>query len=177
MHGYNPYAAQQPSYGLGSQSPANMIFMPNGQQNSIAASTYGMPLTCVCTPNQNAGLNFYGGGSSAIPMMGQAGGQSSVYNVPGTISLSYSETLGFIWTSSRFCFCFADNVPIEGVLRQLGVDPSTLQRSSSNIPLGTCCSFPFIVLYIIYLSCRDYSVESIPTCMFRYVAINPTNDE
>ncbi len=57
--------------------------MQNGQPSTITPSSYGMPLTCVCTPSQAAGLGAYSGGLSTIPTMGQSGGQSMVYNVPG----------------------------------------------------------------------------------------------
>lgn len=78
----------QPGYSPASQSPANIFLMQNGQPNALGGSSYGMPLTCVCTPNQNAGLGAYGSGTSSIPMMGQTAGQSTVYNIPGMISVS-----------------------------------------------------------------------------------------
>jgi hypothetical protein len=57
--------------------------MQGGHPSSISSSSYGMPLTCVCTPNQIPGLGSYGTGISTIPTMGQSAGQSTVYNVPG----------------------------------------------------------------------------------------------
>ena len=58
--------------------------MQNGQPSTIPSSFYGMPLTCVCTPNQTAGLGAYGSGVSTVPNLGQ----STVYTVPGK---TYSE--------------------------------------------------------------------------------------
>ena len=57
--------------------------MQGGQPNAITSTNYGMPMTCVCTPNQPVGLGAYGTGLSAVPTMGQAPGQTMVYNVPG----------------------------------------------------------------------------------------------
>lgn len=57
--------------------------MQGGQPTTITPSSYGTPLTCVCTPNQVAGLGAYGAGLSAVPTIGQSTGQSMVYNVPG----------------------------------------------------------------------------------------------
>ncbi len=73
----------QPSYGTVGQSQPNIVIMQGGQQNAITPASYGMPMTCVCTPNQAAGLGAYGGGLSAIPTIGQGPGQSMVYHVPG----------------------------------------------------------------------------------------------
>jgi hypothetical protein len=49
----------------------------------MSPSLYGMPLSCVCTPNQTVGLGAYGSGISSIPTVGQSAGQSTVFNVPG----------------------------------------------------------------------------------------------
>jgi hypothetical protein len=57
--------------------------MQNGQPSTIPSSSYGMPLTCVCTANPTAGLGAYGAGISTVPTMGHSAGQSIVYNVPG----------------------------------------------------------------------------------------------
>lgn len=57
--------------------------MQNGQPATIPSSSYGVPLTCVCAPNQNAGLGAYGSGVSTMPTIGQSPGQTTVYNVPG----------------------------------------------------------------------------------------------
>ncbi len=64
-------------------SQPNIVIMQNGQPSTLTPSSYGMPLTCVCTPNQAAGLGAYGSGLSTIPTMGQSAGQSMVYSVPG----------------------------------------------------------------------------------------------
>jgi hypothetical protein len=57
--------------------------MQNGQPTPMSPSLYGMPLSCVCTPNQTVGLGAYGSGISSIPTVGQSAGQSTVFNVPG----------------------------------------------------------------------------------------------
>lgn len=57
--------------------------MQNGQTSALTPASYGVPLTCVCTPNQTAGLGAYGAGLSAVPTSGQSSGQTMVYNVPG----------------------------------------------------------------------------------------------
>jgi len=57
--------------------------MQNGQPTAIPSASYGIPLSCVCTPNQSAGLGVYGSGVSTIPTIGQSVGQSTVFNVPG----------------------------------------------------------------------------------------------
>ncbi len=57
--------------------------MQSEQPNIISSSSYGMPLSCVCTPNVNTGLGIYGSGISTVPTMGYSSGQSIVYTVPG----------------------------------------------------------------------------------------------
>jgi hypothetical protein len=59
--------------------------MHGGQPTTITPSSYGTPLTCVCTPNRPTGLGAYGTGLSTIPTIGQSAGQSLVYNVPGIV--------------------------------------------------------------------------------------------
>jgi hypothetical protein len=61
--------------------------MQGGHPTTITPSSYGTPMTCVCTPNQAAGLGAYGSGLSAVPTIGQSAGQSMVYNVPGKKNL------------------------------------------------------------------------------------------
>ncbi|CAF0831626.1 unnamed protein product [Adineta ricciae] len=108
---YNPHTAIQPNYGGLGQSQPNVVILQNGQPNTLPPSIYGTPLTCVCTPNQPAGLGAYGSSVSSLPLVGQASGQSMIYNVP-------------------------DTVPIDNILRQLGIDPSTIQRSGSHPSAG-----------------------------------------
>jgi hypothetical protein len=57
--------------------------MQNGQPVPMSPAFYGTPLSCVCTPNQTAGLGAYGSGISTMPTIGQSAGQSTVYTVPG----------------------------------------------------------------------------------------------
>ncbi|CAF2479362.1 unnamed protein product [Rotaria sp. Silwood2] len=105
---YNPYTSIQPNCGALGQSQPNIVIMQGGQPNTISPSIYGTPLTCVCTPNTMGGLAAYGSGVSTVPAFGQSTGQTAIFNVP-------------------------DNVPIDNILRQLGIDPCTIQRSS-NLP-------------------------------------------
>ena len=71
------------NHGALGQGQSNVLIMQNGQPNGMAASSYGMPMSYVCTPNTPAGLGSYGSGLSTMPMAGQSTGQSVVYNVPG----------------------------------------------------------------------------------------------
>ncbi|CAF0752235.1 unnamed protein product [Rotaria sp. Silwood1] len=103
---YNPYTSIQPNSGVFGQSQPNIVIMQGGQPNIMPSSIYGTPLTCVCTPSSAAGLAAYGSGVSTIPACGQSTGQTAIFNVP-------------------------DNVPIENILRQLGIDPCTIQPSAS----------------------------------------------
>ena len=123
-----------PNHGALGHAQPNVVIMRNGQPNAMAAPSYGVPMSCVCTPNTTAGLGVYGSGLSTIPMAGQSTGQSMVYNVPGkrneavsTVNSSRCDSLVHI----------PDNVPIDGILRQLGIDPSTLQRSNGFPTAGT----------------------------------------
>ncbi|CAF0729705.1 unnamed protein product [Rotaria sordida] len=103
---YNPYTSIQPNCGIVGQPQPNIVILQNGQSSTMPSSIYGMPLTCVCTPSQISGLGAYGCGVSTVPASGLSTGQTAVFNVP-------------------------DNVPIDNVLRQLGIDPHTIQRSSN----------------------------------------------
>ena len=80
---YSPYSSVQQTYGNIGQPQSNIVVMQNEQPNVISSSSYGMPLSCVCTPNTITGLNAYGSGISTIPTVGYSSGQTSVYNVPG----------------------------------------------------------------------------------------------
>lgn len=102
---YNPYSTIQQSYGSISQPQSNLIITQNTQPSTISSSSYAMPLSCVCSPNSTVGLGGYGSGITTIPTVGYSSGQSLVYTVP-------------------------ENVPIDNVLRQFGVDPHTMQRST-----------------------------------------------
>jgi hypothetical protein len=104
---YNPYTTIQPNQSMIGQAQPNIVIMQNGQPSTISSSLYGMPLSCVCTPNQIAGLGAYGSGVSTIPAIGQSSGQTTVYNVP-------------------------ENIPIDNILRQLGIDPRSIQRSTGQ---------------------------------------------
>jgi len=57
--------------------------MQNEQPNIISSSSYGSPLSCVCTPNSITGLGAYGSGISSIPTIGYSPGQSTVFSVSG----------------------------------------------------------------------------------------------
>jgi len=59
--------------------------LQSDQSNAIASSTYGVPLSCVCSPNTVTGLSSYGSGLSVIPNVGYSGGQTQTqtFNVPG----------------------------------------------------------------------------------------------
>jgi hypothetical protein len=57
--------------------------MQNEQPNIISASSHGIPLSCVCSPNPMVGLGAYGSGISSIPTMYPSSAQSMVYSVPG----------------------------------------------------------------------------------------------
>ena len=72
-------------------SQANIVLMQNGQPSTLSSSAYGLPLTCVCAPNQLAGLGAYGSGLSTIPTLGQSLGQSLLYNIPGKGKLMKRE--------------------------------------------------------------------------------------
>lgn len=102
---------------------SNIVVMQNEQPNVLASSSYGMPLSCVCHPNPLAGLATYGSGTSAVPTMGFSAGQSSVYTVPGIHHRRRKQ--------NSYCdmfFFLLENVSVDQVLRQLGVDPHSLQQ-------------------------------------------------
>ncbi|CAF3370730.1 unnamed protein product [Rotaria socialis] len=104
---YNPYSTIQPNYSSLGQPQSNIVIMQNGQPSTLPSSSYGVPLTCVCTPNKNVGLGAYGSGVSTTPVVGQSPGQTMVYNIP-------------------------ENVPVDNILRQLGIDPYSIQRSGGS---------------------------------------------
>ncbi|CAF4929050.1 unnamed protein product, partial [Rotaria magnacalcarata] len=104
---YNPYSTIQPNYSSLGQPQSNIVIMQNGQPSTLPSSSYGVPLTCVCTPNKNPGLGAYGSGVSAMPVAGQSPGQTIVYNIP-------------------------ENVPLDNILHQLGIDPYSIQRSGGS---------------------------------------------
>ncbi|CAF0790414.1 unnamed protein product [Didymodactylos carnosus] len=109
LFSYSPYSTMQPTtgYNTAHHPQSDVIVLQGGAQHTLPSSSYAIPMTCVVN-NQNAlssSLGAYRGGTSTFPMATSLPGQSSVYHVP-------------------------DNVPIESVLRQLGIDPTTLQRSS-----------------------------------------------
>jgi len=97
--------------------------MQNEQPNIISPSSYGMPLTCMCTPNSMSGLGAYGSGISTIPTMGYSAGQSTVFNVPG-------KSFQIKMSMYTDVFLFIGNVPVDNVLRQLGIDPYSVQHPS-----------------------------------------------
>jgi len=110
--------------------------MQGGQPSTITPSSYGTPLSCVCTPNQAAGLGAYGSGLSAIPTIGQSGGQSMVYNIPGK-----KKRIKIMFKKVKNIHIFSDNIPIDNILRQLGIDPHSIQPSGRFPSIGTSLSF------------------------------------
>ncbi|CAF1576661.1 unnamed protein product, partial [Adineta steineri] len=83
--------------------------LQTGQPNVVFmqnGQSPGAPLTCVCTQNPNPGLGAFNSGISSSSIIGQSSGQSTSFNVP-------------------------ENVPIDNILRQLGIDPHTIQRSAT----------------------------------------------
>lgn len=121
---YNPLSTIQPDYGFLGQSQPNIVIMQNPLTNSLPSSSYGVPMSCVCTPNQSTGLGVYGSGLSMVPTMGQSAGQSTVFNIPG----NRNDVLIILLTLLALLL---DNIPIDNILRQLGIDPNTLQRSGA----------------------------------------------
>lgn len=109
---------------------SNIIVTQSEQPNVLASSSYAMPLSCVCTQNPLAGLGVYGSGISTVPTMGYSTGQSTVYTVPGkSITIenpSNSLTIPFVFNF------LLENISVDQVLRQLGVDPHSLQAQSSG---------------------------------------------
>ena len=70
---------------------SNIVVTQSEQPNVLASSSYGMPLSCVCTQNPLAGLGVYGSGISTVPTMGYSAGQSTVYTVPGKSKTTEKE--------------------------------------------------------------------------------------
>ncbi|CAF0874870.1 unnamed protein product [Didymodactylos carnosus] len=122
---YSPYSTMQPTIGYSTshQPQSNVIVLQGGAQHMLPSSSYAAPMTCVVNnPNiLSTGLGSYGGGISTFPMTGTLPGQSIVCHVP-------------------------DNVPVDSVLRQLGIDPVALQRSSYYSPhAGTGSSVTYAI--------------------------------
>ncbi|CAF1453366.1 unnamed protein product [Rotaria sordida] len=110
---YNPCSTLQQCCCCISQPQSNMVIMQKEQQPcTIPSSCYAMPLTCVCSAKSTPGLGGYGCGITTMPTVGQCGRQTTVYNVP-------------------------ENIPIDNVMRQFGIDPSCIQRPTNMIPYET----------------------------------------
>jgi hypothetical protein len=125
---YSPYTSLQQSYGSITHPQSNIVVMQSEQPNIISSSSYGMPLSCVCSQHSNTGLGIYGSGISTVPNIGYSTGQSMVYNVPGKPKI--------VWNKNKCrnsVFRFVENVSIDNVLRQLGVDPYSLHQNSGII--------------------------------------------
>ena len=75
----------------------------------------------VYPPGPVTGLDAYGAGISAYPTVGQSYGQSAVFNVPGRLN----EREHVEWEFVRL-----ENIPVDNVLRQLGIEPTALHPAA-----------------------------------------------
>lgn len=102
---YSPYSTIQPSYGSLGSGQSNVVVLQSDQSNIIAPSSYGSPLSCVCSPNTVTGLGSYGSGLSVIPTTGYTTGQSQVFTVPGKNQKSHFKQKHSIYSVffSRQC--------------------------------------------------------------------------
>ncbi|CAF1236494.1 unnamed protein product [Adineta steineri] len=106
---YSPYSGIDSSCGsiIGQQQQPRVITVQQGYPNLISAPSYGIPTSYACTSNPAIGLGTYGSGLSAIPSIGYTPGHSQVFTVP-------------------------EHVPVDGILRQLGVDPYSMYHSPDS---------------------------------------------
>ncbi|CAF2540535.1 unnamed protein product [Rotaria sp. Silwood2] len=108
MMSYNPCSTLQQSHCCTSQPQSNIVIMQKQQPNTISSSCCAMPLTCVCSAKSTTGLGAYGCGITTMPTVGPCGTQRMVYDVP-------------------------ENVPIDNVIRQFGIDPCCIQRPPNMV--------------------------------------------
>lgn len=87
LFSYSPYPNIQQSYGSLNSPQSNVVVLQSDQSNVTAPLSYGLPLSCVCSPNVVTGLSSYGSGLSTIPTTGYSTGQSQVYTVPENVPL------------------------------------------------------------------------------------------
>ncbi len=75
------------------------------------------------------------------------------------------------------CFLFIlDNIPIDNILRQLGIDPHSIQRSASFPSAGICCPCLNTVTIVTYVWRHNYILETtICSHPFIYSLLNTTS--
>ncbi|UJR10079.1 hypothetical protein I4U23_014301 [Adineta vaga] len=105
---YSPYSAFDSHHSSTTHPHSNVVVMHDGYPNTISSSSYGAPLSCVCSRNPTIGLGAYGSSIATIPTVGFPPGHSSVFNV-------------------------SEHVPIDSILHQLGVNPHSIHHAPGII--------------------------------------------